>query len=425
MRKNGLSRSIQTICLMVLLGSGLFGISCSVPGSSTPVPTIIPADQTSPQDQQIELSGLESREFTFEYDCEEKSIQLDMYRSLFNFYKSKNKSVYYDPKSPDDWRTKTNLQFLNSSHDDEVITDLIEGIRSELKEPNLDEVALAAVSLVQRLEYDCEKYYSYETDDGQDYEINYPYETLFLKEGVCGDSSLLLGKILMKLGFGASLISYSDANHMAVGIKCPSELANYHKEGVGYCFIETTAPSRIGMISDLVGSVVMNESDLLIKISDGKTFNLINQLVQSREQDVEMYGDFILELATCDEISAYIYLVEQEAVVEGYEERLDALELEIEPIHKRIEENYLKFEDLGCSGKLSSSLYKICSGIVSNIKNQRELSAPLEEEYQALYSEYEEIFEKYDESIGAFDNLLEENHQGCDELPSDDPSMDE
>lgn len=67
-----------------------------------------------------------------------------------------------------------------------------------------------------------------------------PYEVLYENQGVCGEKSLLLSLLLDELGFNSIIFYFSNQNHEAVGIKCPSESSFANSD---YCFIETTGPS--------------------------------------------------------------------------------------------------------------------------------------------------------------------------------------
>ncbi len=110
--------------------------------------------------------------------------------------------------------------------------DIYEEIIYELKAkvPNAqdDEIVVYLVELVQNLDYD------YNKAENINFQVRFPYEVLYDGKGVCIEKSLLLIKLLSKLGYGVALIKTQ--NHALVGIKC-------NRPNLGeYCFIETTTP---------------------------------------------------------------------------------------------------------------------------------------------------------------------------------------
>ncbi len=218
-----------------------------------------------------ELTGQTGRTYGFEYSCQSYSLSLPIFDSLYDYFAATDKSFYYQGSLPPDWQEEYYLQFLESEYDLEAISSLVAAVAGSLNTSD-DELVMALTSLVQNLTYDCEKLFSYEYQDGEGFETNFPYETLYLQEGVCGDSSILLGKILGEVGYGSAFLLYNQNNHMALGIQCPVEVATYLKDGVGYCYIETTGPFRIGVKPTTLAGQDFSEEPQIIPISDGKSF---------------------------------------------------------------------------------------------------------------------------------------------------------
>jgi hypothetical protein len=130
------------------------------------------------------------------------------------------------------------MELLENNYQDEYFQSLIDTIRKDSMNPN--EQAKIAISLVQHVPYDWNRYYSTSKSDWY-----YPYETLHANKGVCSDKSLLLAYLLNKLGFDTVLFEFSD--HMAVGIKSSSSYDFYDS---GYAFIETTRPTIITYVPE-------------------------------------------------------------------------------------------------------------------------------------------------------------------------------
>jgi len=107
-----------------------------------------------------------------------------------------------------------------------------------------DDQAKIAISLVQRIPFNGNKYTRTATD------WFYPYETVHNTRGSAADKSILLAYILNELGHESVLFEFSD--HMAVGVKSPSGYSFYD---TGYAFIETTQPTIITYEPDTLMAV--------------------------------------------------------------------------------------------------------------------------------------------------------------------------
>jgi len=129
--------------------------------------------------------------------------------------------------------------------------------------------ARAAISLVQTIPYDYSKLYSISTS------TRLPYQVLYDNTGVCGEKSLLLAALLKDLGYGVALFKFGPENHMAVGIRCPSQ---YAYRGTGYAFIESTAPG-IPTYADgtYVGGVKLTSTPEVIPVAEGNAFSSIGE----------------------------------------------------------------------------------------------------------------------------------------------------
>jgi hypothetical protein len=134
---------------------------------------------------------------------------------------------------------------FKSAHDDFVL------IFKELAEENgLDrwDTARLAVRFVQSL--------AYENEVGE--YPKFPDETLFDSAGDCEDTSILLAKLLSKLGFYTVLVEFD--NHMGVGVAVTDMNDGYYykHDGRNYYYIETSDWGwEIGrMPDDLKGETV-------------------------------------------------------------------------------------------------------------------------------------------------------------------------
>lgn len=157
------------------------------------------------------------------------------------------------------------LQYLN----DELQYEYLKEIVKKIKEiaPIEDNQVRIAISLVQNIPYDYEKF------GKTDYKSRFPYEVLYENKGVCGEKSRLLAFILRELGYGVVYFEFKTENHRAIGIKCPLE---YSYKNTGYCFIETARPTiPTYSESEYIGVGKLTSIPEIIKISDGKSFDSI------------------------------------------------------------------------------------------------------------------------------------------------------
>lgn len=173
------------------------------------------------------------------------------------------------------------LEILNNKEQGDFIRDLVKQIRAVTSARD-DQVRIA-VSLVQEIDYDHSKSFSrYYTCKGgfliEGNPIRLPYQVLYENKGVCSEKSLLLASLLKELGYGVVLLEYEEENHMAVGIKCPKQYANYIYNGTGYCFIETTGPSIItDSEGEYIGVGKLKSKPKVIFVSDGYSFDSVSR----------------------------------------------------------------------------------------------------------------------------------------------------
>jgi len=158
------------------------------------------------------------------------------------------------------------LSSLEHDGQKKALEPFIDSIKTVGKRNEYDDLRIAT-SLVQQIPYG--KVKNYET------RWHYPYEVLYTQSGVCGDKSRLLAFLLKGLGYGVALLQFDIENHMALGIKVPEEFS-YKK--TGYAFVETTRPTIISDYHcDYVNAGKLTSTPLIIPVSDGKTFNGVQE----------------------------------------------------------------------------------------------------------------------------------------------------
>lgn len=315
--------------------------------------------------------GYQAKSFSFEYQCSAYTLDIPLNPEHAEYYASKNKSASVSSFSSQDWEEAYYKNFLTGELNEEIAALTIEMIRESLGTQTDDELVLALTHFVQDLEYDCDKLFSYENLDEHDYETNFPYETLYNQTGVCGDFSILLGRMLQEAGYGAAFLLYDQANHMALGVKCPTETANYVEDGTGYCYIETTAPQQIGVKPNKIGGEAFTEPAQILEISEGKSFDMMRALSEERQRDVELYGEYILQLARCQEIAQYKTVKNQEYKLFQDETELNRLSERLHTTRNKLDNQIAHYQSLDCQGELSQSRYEKCVSAYNSLESTR------------------------------------------------------
>jgi hypothetical protein len=211
--------------------------------SSTPIPTTPNLNfKQSPK----------TTSFSYLINGNRESISFTTYGGLADYFSEKSHSYYSDADK------EVILPLLENDYQNDNLQPLIDAIRKKANSP--DDQAKIAISLVQHIPYNWNKFY------GTSMDWYYPYETLHNNKGVCADKSLLLAYLLNKLGYDTVLFEFS--NHMAVGVKSSP---NYDFYDTGYAFIETTRPTLITYIPDTYyGGFTISSNPHIIHLNGGE-----------------------------------------------------------------------------------------------------------------------------------------------------------
>jgi len=192
------------------------------------------------------------------------ALKIPVHASLKEYLAKLPRVYYCNPKCPTPQQLE--LRYLEDDKQKPELLNLVEKIRGLSDDP-LNQARIA-ISLVQNIPYDTE------SAQAENLTNRYPYEVLFDQLGVCGEKSRLLAFILRELGYGVYLLDYEKEDHMAVGLKCPIEYAQYSYNGTGYCFLETT---RVSILTDNTGEYSDNGEKLstiplLLTVRDGMEY---------------------------------------------------------------------------------------------------------------------------------------------------------
>jgi hypothetical protein len=158
------------------------------------------------------------------------------------------------------------LKFIDDPDQKKYLDDLVDSIKS--KTSNNDDQARIAISLVQQIPYDYSRL-------NTQFKVRRPYEVLYENKGVCSEKSVLLAYLLRELGYGVVLLEFPAQNHMAVGIKSPSQ---YDFRNSGYAFVETASPTILtDDQGDYVGAGKLTSTPDVLSVSEGTSFNTISE----------------------------------------------------------------------------------------------------------------------------------------------------
>ena len=228
-------------------------ITSEVPDLSSPSqPTQSPTPPATTLPDTDYRQSPKTTSFSYVIDGNQRSISFTTYGGLSDLFSNKSHSYHYDPE------TGVIVALLENEVQNENMRPFIDMIRK--RSTTGDDQAKIAISLVQRIPYNGNRYNRTATD------WYYPYETVHNNKGSAADKPVLLAYILNELGYETVLFEFSD--HMAVGVKSSSGYAFYD---TGYAIIETTRPTIITYEPDAgYGGFVLSQNPRIIHLSGGK-----------------------------------------------------------------------------------------------------------------------------------------------------------
>ena len=219
--------------------------SPSQPLQSPPPPATLPPETVFRQSPKTTT-------FSFFMGRDMRTMSFTTFGGLSDFFSNKSHSYHYDPDNG------VIVDLLENEVQNEFMRPFIEMIRQ--RSITGDDQAKIAISLVQRIPYNGNRYTRTATD------WYYPYETVHNNKGSAADKSVLLAYILNELGYETVLFEFP--GHMAVGVKASSRYSFYD---TGYAFIETTRPTIITYEPDTsYGGFSISQNPRIIHLSGGK-----------------------------------------------------------------------------------------------------------------------------------------------------------
>jgi len=328
-----------------------------------------------------EKTDPQEKNYTWQYGGKDYSLTETFFGSTFNFYQKSPKSYNYNGELSENWEEEYYALFFERPLGENSIQEIARKTKNLGEEKKLteDQIVELVLSFVQAIPYDDAKADSI-LGSGQE-SINYPYETLFLKSGVCSDKSILAASILRELGYGTALFTYEAEKHMALGIKCPLE---YSHNNSGYCYAETTSTGfKIGMIPDF----------------DQKNRAVANKEMKSfEEKQVEQFNYKRLgtpKVFQATEGKEYRGIAKTIAIAK----EIDSLKVSINDLGKEIQNLFKDVKDK------EEELEDILSDM-KKLKKKEEY-----ENYNDLVDDYNDLAKDYKKDIDKYNSLIKTYNQ--------------
>lgn len=303
----------------------------------------------------------------YNFDLRKTTYSIDLQLSeseLVYFNRQPRAYRYTGNRLPKNWERDYYDMFLKHRQDDrlfELILKELRALQNESENKNNKTTLLElVVAFVQgSVKYDWDSYYSI-TD-----KLKYPYETVFRKRGVCSDKTLVLAKLLEKLDYDFGFFLFSEANHMALGIKVPNGYGNFN---TNYAFIESTGYNNIGYIPENYNGDVKLDSHpefVLPTYRGRKVFKEIIAYKRKEYAQRKKYG------------AGYMF---------GNAEQKQLLE-EMYNLKQRQGNLHQQLTKLGCKGRISKSKAEKCNKTTEDLNALIDLYNQKVNAYNALNEE--------------------------------------
>ena len=167
------------------------------------------------------------------------------------------------------------------------------------------------------------------------------------------------------------------------------------------------------MKPDLIGGEEFVEYPWIIPIAKGNSFVRMINLAEEMEQDVLGYGDLILQLATCQEISLYKEIIDRKAVITAHDGHLANLRNKKDQAEEEYLEEVEKFKSMDCEGSLPPEQYELCLA-------QQALVEDKFAAYEELVNTFNQVIglrnfevELMNQAVDTFNNLMDAKDQSC------------
>ncbi|MBW6516637.1 MAG: hypothetical protein K0B81_08520 [Candidatus Cloacimonetes bacterium] len=335
-----------------------------------------------PEKELIFPEALGPREVEYKITFLNKAYTINetLYQSYYEYYQA------YSEQFPNIRTQGEYYQFIKEIHEtNETIASIVQSLQTIAVGEgfNADQTLEFAMRFVQDIPYDVTKAtevttYAQENDDQLRMDLlpRHPYITLYDQKGVCSDKTVLAAAIAEEMGYGTAIFSFdgeameTGVGHVGLGVRCPPSYSIYN---TGYCYVETTAPIRIG-ITNIFLSQDLQASSLYI--------------TEDSIEGLTPLNFSLAELHKLDDGAVYYGIIETyrlESELQGLAVLVDRQQMEIERQRTRL-------------NQLNSTLNAMGSQYV-------EFSA----------EDYDMIFDEYSREVDRFNQLVDEHNRNVED----------
>ncbi len=327
-------------------------------------------------------------EFTFSFMNQEFTVTDTLYNSYYKYYQ------LYAERFPN---IRTYVEYYKFIKEMDPTDDTITRITNSLQELgaaagfNADQTLELAMRFVQSIPYDVTKadqvVVSADDEDGPprtDLLPRHPYITLYDRLGVCSDKTVLAAAIAEEMGYATAIFSFdrevlgTGVGHVGLGVKCPLPYSHHNS---GYCYVETTAPVRIGMSNIYLAADTQAATPYTHPDTDQINLDFSQAELYKLEEGKIYYG--IIETRNLES-----RLRDLGITIDRQKEEIDRLRIRV--------------------NQLNTTLQRMADeGLV-----------------QQYYSEYARVYDEYELSVRRFNGLIEQYNENVDEYNQVVRSMD-
>lgn len=340
--------------------------------------------------------GVNSKTYIWDYNGKEYTIEVELFDSIYNYYKDKSKVLTYNSQDEtQNWREQYFDLYLTTDSTDDAFKQIASKLKQQAQSQGLneDKTAELALSFVQSIPYDHQLADRMLSNSDNAY-MKYPYEVLYENKGTCGGKSFLTILLFKELGYGTALFEFEEDDHLAPAIQCSEEYSTYDS---GYCYAEpTTIGYPIGIIprdnpadfSDSQLSQIEENSSI-----DTQSLDILSQGTLYRKTDGDIYTGIERNIDLLNTIrSLKEEINQQQQQLSEKREQINTLQEEIARLGETLEtykenEQYQEYNDL-----LPTYNEKVTLN-------------------RNLISEYNELVNQYNSNTAHYNELVENLYQ--------------
>ncbi len=345
----------------------------------------IPATVKSEVKPSSNNNQAKAADFSWQYKGRRYQMNINLSEDLYQAYQSSLHYYKSQGPPPANWRNDFYGIFLQQKAGDNLIKDLVRQLKDQAATNGLsdDETVELASAFTQSIPYDTPK------AEAKDSVVNFPYETLYKKLGICSDKTVLAVMLFRELGYGAAVLVYPERNHSSAGIECP---AKYALPNTNYCFVETTDFFPVGFVpQSLNKSGVAQKTDQ--PVAAGGFLDVFNPNALGEQQVYQASHGKVYQgmAATYQKIEAIKNL---DKFLVTTKNQIDSAKIKLDQQLKEVEATDAKLKAYQASGNIGA--YNQLVPVYNDLASQYNEAANF---YKIKIDNYNQSVADYDQSI--------------------------